>query len=478
MALLVIVLVGLITRAATIKAQSFWDDELFTTWLLRMDPPAMLRRISDTEATPPLYFLIAWGWARSFGTGAIGLRSLSVLAGTSAVPVSYLAARELFSRRAALWAAALVATNPFLVWYGEEARSYALLVPATALVLLYFLRALRTADRRPLMLWGAWSAAALLVHYFAIFLVAPTGLWLAFRHRNRLAVVARAAAIPMATAMALLPLALHQRRKVGDPGAISTSPFLVRLAALPKNFLVGYALPAELLLTLVAASLAGLAGILAIRRITPMRRWVTPLGLAAAACGIPVAMAVLGIDYVTSRNLLPALIPILLLVAAGVATSRAATTLGIGLCIVSLVIVAAVAVDPIYQRKDWRGAAEAAGPPRTDRAIVFAPGFVNPGPFQTYFDTGRVVAGGSVTVSEIVVVALALEGEYGTGVPRPPRGATPVPPEGFELASRRDATTFTLVRYRASPPRRVTAERLRSLMFGDLSAAVVLQTPP
>ena len=43
--------------------------------------------------------------------------------------MAYLAARELVYRRPiALLAAAFVALNPYLVWYSQEARSYALMV--------------------------------------------------------------------------------------------------------------------------------------------------------------------------------------------------------------------------------------------------------------------------------------------------------------------------------------------------------------
>lgn len=469
------VAVGLILRASTVTVQSFWDDELFTAWQVRMGFSDMLRSVADTEVTPPLYFSLVWGWSRVVGDSEVGLRSLSVLAGTAAIPIGYLCGGELFSRRTALWTAVLVATNPFLVWYGQEARSYALVVPTAALVVLFFLRALRTDETRSLLWWAASSAACLLTHYFAVFLIAPTAVWLAVAHRRRLRPVLLAAAIPMATGAALLPLFAHQRRSISDPGAISTSALATRLAALPKNFLVGYTLPAELLLTAVTAALAGGAVLLAIKRSESTGRWMVPFGVAAATVGLPIAMAVVGVDYVTSRNLLPALVPILLVVAAGAATSRTGRLLGIGVCLTSLVIIGAVAVDPTYRRKDWRGAAEAAGSPARDRAVVFAPAFVNPGPFNTYFDRGRVVGGGDVTVSEIVVIALAVEGQFGTGVPHPPRGAAPLAPDGFELEARVNAKTFTLVRYRAAQPQHLAADDLRALMLGGLDAAVVVQ---
>ena len=84
--------------------------------------------VGFSESAPPLYYALAWVWTQVTGTGEFGLRSLSALAGVATVPVAYLLGAELRGRRAGLMAAALVAVNPMLLWYSQEARAYALLV--------------------------------------------------------------------------------------------------------------------------------------------------------------------------------------------------------------------------------------------------------------------------------------------------------------------------------------------------------------
>ena len=42
----------------------------------------MLHSVRVDETTPPLYFVVAWLWAKLFGAGEIGLRSLSAALGT------------------------------------------------------------------------------------------------------------------------------------------------------------------------------------------------------------------------------------------------------------------------------------------------------------------------------------------------------------------------------------------------------------
>ena len=60
----------------------------------------MLGLIPQTESTPPLYYCVAWVWARMFGYGETGLRSLSAVCGVSVVPVAYGGGREARSRAA------------------------------------------------------------------------------------------------------------------------------------------------------------------------------------------------------------------------------------------------------------------------------------------------------------------------------------------------------------------------------------------
>src|SRR5207302_2742076 len=77
--LLVIVAAGAAIRFSTLDLQSFWVDEGNTVHLLRMDFGSMFSGALDGEQTPPLYYVLAWLWTRPFGTGEVGLRSLSAL---------------------------------------------------------------------------------------------------------------------------------------------------------------------------------------------------------------------------------------------------------------------------------------------------------------------------------------------------------------------------------------------------------------
>jgi mannosyltransferase len=138
-----ITLIGTALWFATLDLQSFWNDEVFSAWYVARPFREMLHGVRTTESNPPGYYVVAWLWAKVFGTREVGIRSLSALAGTLLIPTTYATAATLVSRRAGLLAAALAATSPILVWYSQEARSYSLMVLASGVAMLFFARAVR-----------------------------------------------------------------------------------------------------------------------------------------------------------------------------------------------------------------------------------------------------------------------------------------------------------------------------------------------
>jgi len=471
LALGTIVLLAAVLRFATLSTQSIWFDEAATWDLVRRPFGEMLGRIPDGESNPPLFYVLEWGWTRAFGDGEAGLRSLSALAGVLMVPVAYALARRAAGGvvRAGLAAAALVAVNPLLVWFSQEARSYALATLLSAVALLLLLRGEEDRRGRVSAAWALAAALALATHYFTAFVLAPQALWLLWRHPRRRDALAAVSAVA-AAGLALLPLLLAQ---AGNPYDISGTSLALRLVQVPKQFLLGYRGPLALPLGLLGAALV-LGGAWLLARRTP--RLARDRALLLAAIGgigvaLPLLTALAGADYLNTRNLLPALVPLLaaLAVAYGASNApRVGPALLAALCALSFAIVVAIAADSQYQRQDWKGLARALGASDGTRAVVVSP--ANGELALRYYRRGlRTMEPQGEAVREVDVVAVAGSPDPGKAPVLHELVGTALGVPGIGPALRVETDTYALLRFPVarSSAVAVTPIPLSALRFGE-----------
>jgi 4-amino-4-deoxy-L-arabinose transferase-like glycosyltransferase len=466
---------GVAARFASIDVQSFHHDEVITA--ARVIPGSfvdMLHQVKGSESNPPLYYVLAWGWAKAFGTGEVGLRSLSALFGAATVPVAYCAGRELASRRAGLIAAALVAVNPMLIWYSQEARSYALLAFFGAASLVFFARALRTQRGRDLALWALASALALCSHYFAVFAVAIEALWLLIALRSHWRRMLPAVGAVGLVGLALLPLISSQVNPT-HIGWIDFTPLSGRLFQTGISFLVGetghvIAEPPRERYALLPAILIGAALLLVATRGARDERRGALLGLVIGlgVAGLALLAALVGKDYVVERNLLPALVP--LLVAAGIGFAadgarRLGLLLAVALCAYWVAFDVHVTQTPNLQRPDFRAITDELGPPRVPRAVVTWKLAADPVRFYLQDHALRIYSG-ETPMREIDVIS-----KSAVGVPEGvPRTFHPVARVRFER--------LTLTRYMSNRVRKIPFYALRDVRTGFGVNAVVADGQP
>jgi mannosyltransferase len=416
---------GAVLRFATLGLQAYHHDEIVTaSRVLRVGFGHAMDAVSFGESAPPLYYAIAWVWTQATGTDEWGLRSISALAGVATIPVAYLIGCELRDRRAGLMTAALVAVNPMLLWYSQEARAYALLTFFCALSLLYCARALRSGRRRDFTAWGIASAIALATHYFAVF---PLLVEVAFLLRRRGRATLAGLWIVIATGVLLLPLALHQM-SFGHADWISTFSLGHRLWETAATFvsgetgdIIGQPERPDLALVPLALSLAGFA-LLVVRGGRKERRSaLLPAAVGAATIATPVLMAVLSPsrDFVIARNLLPALVPLLGVLGLALtmpAARRLGAAIAAALLAYSLGFCIWASLAPDLQRPDWRAVADRLGEPHAPRATVTWT--LGEAPLRYYLSTGAIQVRAVEEYGWLVhEIALVSQGE----VPPPPR---------------------------------------------------------
>lgn len=461
-----IVVVGLGLRFATLGLQSYRYDEAVT--VVRVIHPGLadtFSAVSRSESTPPLYYMLAWLWSRLFGVGEVGLRSLSALAGSLAIPIIYAVARALRMRRTVgLIAAAMVAVSPVLIWFSQDARAYSLAFLLTSVSVLYFARSWFEPRRGNLLGWSLSSALALATHYFTAFVVAPEAvlllLFVGERHR-----VAAFCSLILATGVLLTPVALQQTEqahaswigKESLPGRLER--FGAKLAGDDNGDEHGVRQPGPIPLAVPAALAVGGVLMLVVLGDGRERRRAAAIGaVAAAGIAVPLTLGLFGADYFDGRNMLPVFVPLFLVVAAGfgVRRSRAAGPLAAaGFCLCSLVFTIEIDRLPRLQREDLRNAAARIGSPRPN-AVVIADRYATSQPL-VYYLGAEVIRRQPPPLREIDLVGSKAAADANAHL---------LLPRAFrEVGSEPVSYDFTLTRYRSARPLRVP---LRTLQNGKL----------
>ncbi|HTA13877.1 MAG TPA: glycosyltransferase family 39 protein [Solirubrobacteraceae bacterium] len=488
--LFAIVALGAVLRLGTLGSQSFWYDEAFTpVHVLRAGLGATLHNVVHTENTPPLWYLLEWGISRVLGTGVVALRMLSALAGIATVLVAWAIGSELAGRRAAIATAALVASSPLLVWYSQEARAYGLFVLLASVALLCFIRALHEPTTGRLAAFSLSASLALLTHYFFVFLLVGMVLWLlgsavaaasgrGGKSQERttnppnLRRVLCAVALPLLVGAALIPLILaqggHGTQWIGEWALGS------RLEAIPQYYLTGYtgaALGHGVELLVAVVMLGGFShGLWCTLTRREERGALIALTISAAGVLIPIALAVLGADYLAPRNLVAAMVPVSALLAIVIAARRTGR-LGMGLAALLALGFTALTVDvalsPRLQRGDWKGVAAALRAAQPEHVITTVE--LGAAPLEYYLPPlSNLAQGSKVRVTEI--------DETGYAPLRKSAGLPPAP--GFHLSERLDIHGLIVYRFTSRAPVTISEAVLREHVITDAHPEVLVPGSP
>ncbi|HEX3828876.1 MAG TPA: glycosyltransferase family 39 protein [Sporichthyaceae bacterium] len=221
----------------------FWLDETQSVQFAHL-PLRELQAGLRTDGAPPLYYVLLHVWMQLFGTGVWAVRSMSMLASIVSLPLAWRVARRLGgSRELPTVVLALLATSPWAIRYAGEARMYSSVVLEVLLGILALERLRRRADKLSLLAVGVLTAALLLTHYWAIWLLANVAgvlVFVAWRRPAERRFVARAGLAAGCGVLAFLPWVptmLYQSKHTGAPWA--DTPDLGALAELPIDWFGG-----------------------------------------------------------------------------------------------------------------------------------------------------------------------------------------------------------------------------------------------
>lgn len=150
---------------STMTRWSIWFDEGFSAYISRFSF-LDIAHYTAVDVHPPLYYWTLKIWTFIFGTGEIGVRSMSLMFGMVAIVLGFLLVKRLFGRRAAWMSLLFLVISPMLIRYGQEARMYTM-TAAIALAATYTLTFAVTSKKwTPWVIYGVLIGIGMWTHYF------------------------------------------------------------------------------------------------------------------------------------------------------------------------------------------------------------------------------------------------------------------------------------------------------------------------
>jgi hypothetical protein len=199
--ILLLLLAALVLLISGAAQKSYWEDEAWTA-TQSVKTAAEIVKATAADRHPPLYFLAAGAWSRVFGTGEVGLRSLSILFSLGSLYLVYRLAHRFSGGQAALAAMGLLCFSPFVLMYGHTARYYALAMLLGLGAVHVFLRYLDTRRLAYLLAYVILGAALLYTSYPTLGILLACNLWWLFIFRKN-----KDTWLPWLTAQALVAVA-------------------------------------------------------------------------------------------------------------------------------------------------------------------------------------------------------------------------------------------------------------------------------
>jgi mannosyltransferase len=202
-----------------ITDRSLWLDEAASVAIASQHGIALWHAMEHDGGNMLAYYALLHVVLKLFGDGALAIRFVSALATGATVAIVSLLGRRLFDRRVALAAGLLSAVSLPLVYWGQDARSYALMMTFVTASCLAFLNLVDREAGAPSARWAwlAYVVSTVLAAYmsFEALLIVPAQLlalvWI--RPRPLRSVISAV----VTTGVCCLPvLVLAQRRGSGQ----------------------------------------------------------------------------------------------------------------------------------------------------------------------------------------------------------------------------------------------------------------------
>lgn len=162
--------------------QSLWLDESIQALAL-MGKMGPLLQYALADYQPPLYHLIGYVTTQIFGYSEIALRLPSLLAGIFTVYFVVRIGELVATKRVGIIAGLLAATNPLLIYYSGEGRTYALTTFFVTASFYYFISLLKSRSTKSYILYSLFTVLFLWTSYLSWFVLLSQAIYVIYKKR-------------------------------------------------------------------------------------------------------------------------------------------------------------------------------------------------------------------------------------------------------------------------------------------------------
>jgi len=198
--------------------QSLWlDESIEALALMGKQGPLLQYALGDYQ--PPLYHFIGYVFTQLFGYSEIVLRLPSLISGLLTVYFVIKIGELIGSRKVGILAGILAATNPLLIYYSQEGRTYAMTTFFVTASFYYFLKLLRDKKTLHYALYTLFTVLFLWTSYLSWFVLLSQGIYVLWKKRYDILALQIGAAL---TLLVWLPsflssLSIGQSTRGGSP---------------------------------------------------------------------------------------------------------------------------------------------------------------------------------------------------------------------------------------------------------------------
>ena len=176
------IVVGMITAVGAglrfyhLGYKCLWLDESISYWVSRGSFSDIIVQNAGQNSAPPAFQLLLH-FVSQWSESEIVLRSISFLAGTSAIPATYLLGRRFLSKEASFFCVALVALSQSQVLYSQQVREYSATFLISVMIFFWFDKFLERSDLKNgaffslILVTGVFTQYGLSLLMFALNLV-------------------------------------------------------------------------------------------------------------------------------------------------------------------------------------------------------------------------------------------------------------------------------------------------------------------